>query len=73
MCIRDRFYVTLRNPDVPLRAVKSIRPAFRNELKLGEIRAELAALDGRTSREAAGGGLGLFGDLDAIDYGRAAE
>ena len=61
--VRRQFYISVRDPAVKgLRARASIRPAFLGKLTLGDVRDELAALDGALEREG-----GRFVALDALD------
>ena len=60
---RRQFYVSVRDPTIKgVAARPSIRPAFRAKLTLGEVRAELKALDGELCREG-----GVFEAMDQAD------
>lgn len=66
--VRRQFYISMRDVRTKVKARASIRPAFRNKLSLGEIRAELKALKGGLVRPKDENGLpGLFEQFDAID------
>ena len=62
--IRRQFYISFRNPAVKVKARASMRPAFRNQLTIGKIRKELAAMYGPGGD---GVGTGLFSGLDVKD------
>jgi hypothetical protein len=53
--VRRQFYLSVRDPTVPVQARASMRPAFVNKLTLGQIRDEIAS------------STGLFERLDALD------
>lgn len=70
--LRRQFYVSFRNQaSAGVKARASIRPAFKNQLTLGEIREELASLKQAkklsTGGEAPGTYASRFAELDELD------
>lgn len=64
--IRRQFYISFRNPAVPVKARASMRPSFRNQLTIGEMRQELRRLQ-KEGENGEAHADNLFTRLDARD------